>query len=190
VLATLTFAPLVIALLYSAKLGAAVGVLRWVCLGTMLQVITWPMGLIIVAKGKQGVFFFAELAWAVVAASLAWICIKSYGLNGAGIALFGSYVFHGCLTYPNVHHLSEFRWSKENKQKGLTFLSVIGLVCSGFYVLPLLWAAGIGTLATVASGFYSIRVFLKIVSFDELPLNVQRVLTFFRSSAVASVTPR
>src|SRR5271157_608252 len=52
-LATLTFAPLVIALFYSAKFGAAVGVLRWICLGTTLQVIVWPLGFIIVAKGKQ-----------------------------------------------------------------------------------------------------------------------------------------
>ena len=74
VLATLTFAHLVIALLYSDKFGAAVEVLRWICLGAMLQVITWPMGFIIVAKGKQGLFLFSELAWAVVAASLAWVC--------------------------------------------------------------------------------------------------------------------
>ena len=40
-------------LLYSAKFGDAVGVLRWICLGATLQVITWPMGFIIVAKGKQ-----------------------------------------------------------------------------------------------------------------------------------------
>ena len=33
VIATLTFAPLVIALFYTAKFGAAVGILRWICLG-------------------------------------------------------------------------------------------------------------------------------------------------------------
>ena len=31
VLATLTFAPLVISLFYTAKFGAAVGILRWIC---------------------------------------------------------------------------------------------------------------------------------------------------------------
>src|SRR6202008_3100330 len=76
VLATLTFAPLVIALFYSAKFGAAVGVLRWICLGATLQVITWPMGFIIVAKGNQTLFFFAELAWTVVAIALAWVSLR------------------------------------------------------------------------------------------------------------------
>src|SRR5262249_47494509 len=59
-LATLTFAPLVITLFYSAKFGAAAGVLRWICLGTILQVITWPMSFIIVAKARQAIFFATE----------------------------------------------------------------------------------------------------------------------------------
>jgi antigen flippase len=177
VIGTLTFAPLVIALLYSAKFGAAVGLLRWICLGAMLQVITWPMGFIIVAKGKQGLFFFAELAWAIVAGSLAWICIRSYGLNGAGVAFFGSYIFHAFLIYPIVHRLSGFQWSTENKQKGLAFLFLIGLVFGGFYVMPLLWAAGIGGLAAVASGVYSIRVLLRLIplTHDELDRLPRRI---------------
>jgi PST family polysaccharide transporter len=57
VIATLTFAPLVIAVFYSAKFEGAVEVLRWICLGMTLRVITWPMGYIIVAKGRQVIFF-------------------------------------------------------------------------------------------------------------------------------------
>jgi PST family polysaccharide transporter len=176
VLATLTFAPLVIALLYSAKFGGAVAVLRWICLGATLQVITWPMGFIIVAKGRQGLFFLSELAWTIVAVGLAWFCVARYGLNGAGIAFFGSYVFHIFLTYPLVYWLSGFRWSRENKDKGLVYVSLIGLVFGGFYVLPLLWAAGIGTVAAVASGVYSMRVLATLVSLEQVPRSVRRLL--------------
>lgn len=77
VIATLTFAPMVIALLYSAKFGAAVQVLRWICLGATLQVITWPMSFIIVAKGRQAIFFCVELAWGVLCRS--W---RFFVLNG------------------------------------------------------------------------------------------------------------
>lgn len=169
VIATLTFAPLVIALLYSTKFGAAVGILRWVCLGTTLQVITWPMGFIIVAKAKQAIFFFSELAWGIVSLGLAWICVTDFGLNGAGIAFFGSYIFHAILIYPIVRRLSGFRWSTANKQTGLLFLSLIAVVFCGFYVLPILWAASIGTAAVIVSGVYSIRVLLKLTSLHELP---------------------
>jgi PST family polysaccharide transporter len=166
VIATLTFAPMVIGLLYTAKFGAAIEILRWICLGTTLQVITWPMGFIIVAKAKQNLFFGAELAWTIVSIALAWICIRSFGLNGAGIAFFGSYIFHGFLIYPIVHYLSGFRWSAENIKTGATFLSLIAMVFCGFYVLPRLLAACVGTVAAVLSGAYSIRVLQTLISLD------------------------
>ena len=92
VIATLVFAPLVIALFYSAKFAAAVEILRWICLGMALRVITWPMGFIILAKGAQNLFFGAELAWTVVNVGLTLVCVRSFGTDGAGIAFFGSYV--------------------------------------------------------------------------------------------------
>ncbi len=179
VLATLTFAPLVIALFYTAKFHAAVGILRWICLGAMLQVITWPMGFIIVAKGKQGLFFLSELAWAIVAASLAWFCIKSYGLNGAGIAFFGSYVFHGFLTYPIARMLSGFRWSAANRRTGVFFLLLIATVFCCFYLLPFAAAIVVGVLSLLGSSAYSIRVLLKLVPLAHLPRPLQRLIVGF-----------
>jgi enterobacterial common antigen flippase len=176
IIATLTFAPVVIALLYTAKFGAAVPILRWICLGAALQVVTWPMGFIIIAKGKQGIFFFAELAWTVVALALAWTCIRSFGLNGAGIAFFGSYVFHGFLIYPIVRRLSGFRWSTVNSRTGLLFASLITAVFCAFYVLPLWLAACLGTVALIGSGFYSIRVLLKLIPLDRVPRPLRRFL--------------
>lgn len=179
VLATLTVAPLVVTLLYSANFGAAVGILRWICLGAALQVITWPMGFIVVAKGRQGCFFFSEFCWTVVAVSLAWFCLRAYGINGAGIAFFGSYVFHLFLTYPMAHWLTGFRWSPQNMRTGAFLLSLIGLVFGGFYVLPLLVAASVGALATILCGTCSIRVLVKLVAIEQAPSFMRRWLMCF-----------
>jgi enterobacterial common antigen flippase len=180
VLGTLTFTPMVIGLFYSAKFLAAVSVLRWICLGTTLQVITWPMGFIIVAKGKQALFFATELGWTVASLGLAWVCVRSLGLNGAGIAFFGSYLFYGVLLYPIVNRLSGFRWSAANKRLGVLFLSLITAVFCGFYIFPFFWAACIGILATLLSGLYSVRVLSKYVSLDRLPAPIRRLLSSFR----------
>jgi PST family polysaccharide transporter len=177
VLATLTFAPLIIALFYSAKFGAAVAVLRWICMGVMLQVISWPMGFIIVAKGKQNLFVASELAWTAVAVSLAWLCVKRFGLDGAGIAFFGSYVFHSFLSYFIARVLSGFRCSHENLRAALFILSLIALVFCGCYLLPLLWATGIGVVAVIVSILYSIRTLAKWVSFDSLPGPIRRIVS-------------
>ena len=186
VLVTLTFAPLVIAVLYSAKFGAAVGVLRWICLGATLQVITWPMGFIAVAKGRQGIFFFSEFAWTVVAIALALFCVKHYGLEGAGIAFFGSYIFHAILTYPIARYLTGFRWSIASMRTGITFSLLIGLVFGGFYVLPLLWSIGLGAAAALASAGYSIRVLSTLISPEQIPRPLRRLLarkTYYPSEA-------
>jgi PST family polysaccharide transporter len=186
VIATLTFASVVIALFYSAKFGAAVEVLRWICLGTTLQVITWPMSFIIVAKGEQNIFFLAELAWTVVNVGFSWICVRSFGLNGAGIAFFGSYVFHWVLIYPIVRRLSGYRWSPVNIKTGLLFLSLIALVFCGSYALPPLFAMMVGTLAVLTSGVYSIRILLKLVTLDRIPVPLYRVLLWLRLAPPAA----
>lgn len=179
VIATLTFASVVIALFYSAKFGAAVGILRWICLGMALRVITWPMGFIIVAKGEQNLFLLTELAWTVVNVGLSWIWVKSFGLNGVGIAFFGSYVFHGLMIYPIVRWLSGFRWSAANRQTGQLFLFMIALVFCGFYLFPFLVATGVGALAVILSSIYSVKVLLTIVPTHRIPLSLQRVLARF-----------
>jgi antigen flippase len=180
VLATLTFAPLVITLFYSAKFGAAVGVLRWICLGATLQVITWPMGFIILAKGRPSVFFAVELAWTVVAVALSWVCVIYFGLNGAGIAFFASYVFHGLLIYPIARWLSGFRWCEENRHKGLFLSFLIAVVFCGFYLLPFYTACSFGAFVTVLSGAFSMWSLIRLIPFDRLPRPIGRLLVALR----------
>ena len=179
VIATLTFASLVIALFYSARFEGAVELLRWICLGMALRVITWPMGFIILAKGASKFFFWTELAWTVVNVGLSWLCITSFGLNGAGIAFFGSYVFHGFMIYPIVRRLNGFHWSAANRKTGLLFLSLIAMVFCGFYLLPVLLASVIGALVIILSGFYSIRVLVNLVTLDRIPASIRRLLVRF-----------
>jgi len=179
VIATLTCASLVVAALYSTRFYAAVELLRWICLGMTLRVITWPMGFIIVAKGRQTIFFAADLAWTVVSIVLAWYCVVSFGLRGAGIAFFLSYAFHGLMIYPIVRRLSGFRWSAANRKTGLLFLSLIALVFCGFQMLPPLLAIGVGVLAMILSSIYSVRVLLQLVSLDRIPRPMLRLLLWF-----------
>lgn len=175
-IATLTFAPLIISLFYSSKFHAAVGVLRWICLGTTLQVITWPMGFIALAKGRSNIFFWSDFAWTVVYLGLAWMSMTWIGLNGTGVAFFGAYLFHVLLTYPIAHCLSGFRWSDENTKTGLIFVFLIAAVFCGFCVLPFLWAVSAGTLAATLGGIYSLRVLIRLASLERIPPPLLRLL--------------
>jgi antigen flippase len=180
VLATLTFAPLVIALFYSAKFGGAVEVLRWVSLGATLQVVTWPMGFIIIAKARQDLFLLSELLWAVSALGLAWACVTAWGLNGAGIAFFLGYVVHWMIVYPIVRRLSGFRWSSENRRSGLLLLGMVVLAFCGFSMMSPVWFSIIGVSAFVFSSWYSVRVLLHVLPANQIPIPICRWLVFLR----------
>ena len=180
VIATLTFAPLVISLFYSAKFVGAVEVLRWVSLGAALQVVTWPMGFIIVAKARQGLLMFSETMWAIAAVALAWGCISWHGLKGAGMAFFLAYVGHWIIVYPIVRKLSGFHWSTYNRKAGLILLGLIGVLFASVSLTRLLWATIIGIAALIVSGSYSLRVMLHLLPFERIPLPIRRSLIVLR----------
>ncbi len=180
VIATLTFAPLVIALFYSAKFVAAVEILRWICLGMALRVIAWPMGYIVLAKGVQTIFFWTEVIATVVHVGLAWLLIGKFGVAGAGMGFFGLYVWHGFFIYFIVRWLSGFRWSAANRILGVQTLVVIGLVFCSATFLPFWLATIIGALAAVGSGIHALRMLLKLVPLERLPNFVRRLLVLFR----------
>jgi antigen flippase len=180
VIATLTFAPLVIAVFYSAEFQEAVEVLRWLCLGMALRVISWPMGYIIVAKGARSLFLGAEMAWTAVYVGLAWLCVNAFGLNGAGIAFFGSYILHVLIIYLMVHHLTRFQWSTENIKTGLLFISILTLVFFCRYWTSNRLTMAVGIFALLASSAYSMRSLLNLVPLNVVPRPVLKVLEWFR----------
>jgi PST family polysaccharide transporter len=173
VLGTLTFAPLVIDLFYSTKFGPAVEVLRWICLGMLLRVASWPMGFILGAKGARKAIFLSELFMALLQIGLVWVCVRRFGLNGTGIAFFVSYIGYGCLIYFIVRSVSGFRWARENKQIGVLFLSLIAALFIGRYYLPRPVVVAGGVLTTLAASYYSAKKLCALVPLDKLPKPVR-----------------
>jgi PST family polysaccharide transporter len=183
VLATLTFTPLVISGLYTSQFQAAVGPLRWLCLGMSLQVISWPMGFIVVARGLRSLFIGIDLACSLAHIGLAWLCIRLFGLDGAGMAFFGLYLFHAGLAYPIARRLTGFRLSPVNKQTIGAFVAATALVFFGFHVLPAVPATLLGAAAVALTGAYSARVLATLALQGEVPPAVRRLLARLRLMA-------
>jgi PST family polysaccharide transporter len=185
VLATLTFTPLVIYALYTRQYEAAVGPMRWLCLGMSLQVITWPVGFIVVARGLRTLFIGIDLACALVHVGLAWLCIRLFGLDGAGMAFFGLYLFHACLTYPIAWRLTGFRLSPVNRREISVFVGATALILLAFHVLPAVLATVLGTLAVALTGVYSARMLATLTLQGEVPPTVRRLLARLRLTVPA-----
>ena len=157
VIATLTLAPAVMTLFYSAQFHPAVGMLRWICLGMMLRIVAWPMGFIILAKGAQVAFFVTELAATGIHISAVYLLIQPLGVEGAGAAFSVLYLWHSIFVYFIVRRLSEFRCSARSVKFGLVFLSLTGCAFAAFYILSD-WAATVVALVlTGATSVYALR---------------------------------
>ena len=152
--------------------------LQWFCLGRSLNVITWPMGFIIVAKNQQVALFAVEAAWATFNVAATWWGRRVFGLEGAGIAFLLSYVFHALIVYPKVRGMTGFQWSGENLRAGSGFLLACAERLVTQRILPQGPALGVGTCLPLASQWYCVRALARLSDAkDSLPA-IRRFLRF------------
>jgi PST family polysaccharide transporter len=180
-LATITLAPAIVSLLYSAEFAGSVNLMRWLLLGMALRVVTWPMGFIVVARNRQRAFIFAELAWTIVNLSLSFYFVDRLGLDGAGVAFFLSYVFHGLMIYPLVRRMSGFHWTPTSCKLILAFALSLAVVFAGFASLSSGQATALGIAVSVISAIFSVSRVLRMTSTDRIPHRLQKLLRLARS---------
>ena len=189
IIATITFAQLVVHLFYSAEFGGAVVLLQWMCLGMALRVITWPVGFIVVAKNRQVVFFGLESAWAAFNIAATWWCLGAFGLEGAGIAFMLSYVFHALIVYPTARRMTGFRWSGDNLRAGSYFVLAVAAAFLAQRALSQWPALAFGICLTLASTWYCVRTLLRLSAGAERLPGIRRLLRL-RNRAAQTTGPK
>ena len=169
ILGTLTFAPWVIHLLYSAAFLPAVDILRWQILGILGRIIIWPIGFVMLAKGRSAAFFLTELAANIAHCTFIWFGMKLFGLSGLGMAFFGLYLVHGPIVFFVVRRLSGFSWNKEVLLLGIASVlataAVFAMTVSG---LDVIWSTIGGSLLTGLAALYAAQKMAKRSGFDGL----------------------
>jgi PST family polysaccharide transporter len=177
-LGTLALSPVIMTLFYSAQFADAVPLLRWFCLGMLLRVVAWPMGFIILAKGARQMFFWTELAAAVVQVGLTWLLLPVVGLIGAGIAFAALYVWHGLLIYYLVRRLSGFRWTHDNTVLIALFAGLTAVVLVGVELLPFWMGLAWALMGTAIGCWLSLAQLVRLVPQQWIPTRLRPVIYF------------
>ena len=185
ILGTLALAPWVILLFYSSKFDQAATILSWQVAGMCLRVISWPMGFILVAKGRGTLFVLTDAAAWTVYLGLAWLGLKWFGLPGMGMAFLALYVFHVILVYVVVHSVSGFRWAQVNVRLGAASMLAIAAALASRLLLPEPWGSLIGCLLALAAGLFCLRALVRIAG----PERINRVLNKFHIPLSLPVPP-
>jgi len=179
VVATLAFAPLIMHFFYTAAFAAGTDLLRWICLGMMLRIISWPVGYIVVAKGAQRIFFWIEVAATAIHLGLAWTLVGRFGVVGAGGAFLGLYIWHAGLIYVVARRLTDFRCSAINLRLCVVFLMASGAVLAASWTFNGWMAMSLGAAIAVGSGVYSLKALARLVPMSKMPRPLRGLLTKF-----------
>lgn len=81
------FAPLAISILYSSAFTDAVLLMRIMAYMMIGRLLSWPIGLVVLAIGSGKTFFFTECIFSLLGVFFIWCGITLGKLNGAAVAL-------------------------------------------------------------------------------------------------------
>jgi len=147
-------------ILYSSKFEPALPMLQWQMLGNVFKVASWPLGFVVLALGRGGLFFVLEAAWCTVFAGLALMRLSEGGLAMIGIAFLASYCFYIFVLHLIGRKLIGFRW-----RPSVIVLIGVCVLLTGSALLSNLfapsWAPFYGGAVTILFGVWCGRRLLR-----------------------------
>lgn len=154
---TMTFAPFLIELFYSADFLAAAPLMVVFTMGCLWRVLGAPLGFVRVAAARGALYFWTEALTNGLHLVLILVLLSWFGLVGVAWAYFLHGIFQTGVLIAISHHISGFAWSRAVKRcLGLLLptMAVMYYVCN--YRTPAV-SLPIGGLTTLVSGWLACR---------------------------------
>jgi PST family polysaccharide transporter len=174
VLGTIAVAPWVILAFYSSRFNEAAAILCWQVAGMVLRVNSWPMGFIILAKGRAATLFWTDLAAYSLYLGLGWAGLRWIGLPAVGMAFAGLYLFHWVMIYWVVRRMTGFSWSAANTRLSLLGVTAVTFTLAARLATPEPWATLIGVLISLGVGLYCLSLLLKHIGGTRITAALQK----------------
>ena len=133
-LGTLLFAPWIMQILYSSEFLPAAQLLPWLLIGIYARVMIWPLGFLVLAKGKTKWFVSAQTLFHGIHYTLIYTLLPRYGLQGVAFAFFVPFVSGGIINLLFAYQLTSYRPNKKALVLSLLGgVSIIGGCVVHFY---------------------------------------------------------
>jgi PST family polysaccharide transporter len=156
-LATLSLAPWIIRLFYTGAFLPAADLLQWFVLGCLGQVLSWPLGFVMLALGKGQWFFITETSANILHLGLIGLGLWALGLEGVALAFFMLYLAYTAGVYAVARHLTGFAWSAATWRLLGWLLPLVAVTFVAARLLPLWPATVFGGVATVVVSVLCLR---------------------------------
>ncbi len=159
------FMDLIVWLFYSAQFGQSINILLWQSLGNLLKVISWPMGFVLLAKGRGSYYIFTELLWNILFLATIWLLWDRSAIESTGIAFFVGYLIFTGVLFVICKRICGFSWSRKNINSILIYssLSIIAFINTKYHSLPYwqIYSAGLLS-ASLLYSYYEMKQIVDI----------------------------
>jgi len=175
ILAVLALGPWLLQILYSSEFLPAFSILRWEAMGVFLRVVSWPIGFLLLARGKGRLYFGAEMGTNLFYLICVWFGLRGFGLTGLGMAFFAMYVFYMSLMTLLARNLSGFRWSGRNvRLMGMLSPAILVAFLVSFGRSPLLVAL-VEVALLLGVGTFCLKALYKLVGPETVRSYLQKI---------------
>lgn len=185
VLGATIYAPLLIRLLYSSEFAIAATLMPWFLLGAMGRVVSWPMGMIVLAKGHSKTFAVMQSLSAPLHVLQVLVCFHFFGLVGAAIGFGLHNIFYNVAMLLFLRLRYGFRWTPHVEcllLGALVFFLGQAVLALLFEGTVFFWT--LGTAWLIGGAFVALRGLVRRMSgspkvnllLARLPFNARRLL--------------
>ena len=168
IVALCAFSKTIIYTLYSSEFAASVILLQWQIAGSIFTLISWPLGILFLARGRGVFIMINDSSWSLFYLSFIYFGWNLWGFNVLGIAFVLASAINAMMVIFEVKYLGQFSFSKTNMKyivAGLIIILVVFLNTSlNESLYPLLINIFILT-ATVCYSYYKLR---EIIDFKKV----------------------
>jgi len=167
IIATISFADILISILYSKEFQPTASILTWQLAGDFFKVLSWPMGFILLAKGKGIAFLVTELIWNLCFCAMVYFGWQTFQIEITGIAFLIAYFIYLVILYCLCMKLISFNWSKKVWKSVALYLPLLvcSFLCAKYMAWPVKYVAGAFiTLIALAYSFSQLKNVIKFKS--------------------------
>jgi PST family polysaccharide transporter len=113
IVAMIVLAPVALNVCYARDFLEAWPLIVLFSCGVAVQIGSWPIGYLILARGHNKLFVTLQAAWLAIHVALAWLGARYLGVVGLGVAFLAFNVLTELVSWRIVHRRVEFRWSRD-----------------------------------------------------------------------------
>lgn len=124
----LLFLPVVISTLYSDKFIDCIKILDWQLAAEFITFMTWPLGVIFLAKGKGHYSILTDFVWFLTYLVTVFLGWKYWGIEILGIAVLIANITKHIIVFLIVKYCFEFSWSRRSL-KLIAINGISSIVC-------------------------------------------------------------